>query len=996
MTIHLTLRTDENNRLTVTLNGEPLTAPTPLAAFPALPALQAAPYDVGRALTDGLGGDALLARLQSDPDRTLLLHTDDPAAAVPWEFAAMKDGRQLLACRYPLLRLVDRPADPAPPPDTLRFLVLGADPLVDDQGQPRERRLRINAELGAIRRALNESKVDLTARRIPPTADALHTALLHGPAILHLSCHGSVVETEHGPMAMLLLEDDSGRANLFHGPDLANLPNRGVLRLIVLSACETAQGGEATLARALVQNGVPAATGMQGGFPDSLSDDFAVALYRHLLAGHSLAEAVRQTRVALSHVSQDPAAAGQPVCYVARDAWGPLPLAQGRPDVTASLRLPGQVHLPTEVQAPDPLRGRNAQLHALARLYGDARVVTVVGTGGVGKTALAAAFAERFGWRWPDGILALSFAAGEPNADRFRADLLRGLLGESVAQQLAGAPPGRQARLILERLRDRDGLLLLDNYESILQGLGEQDEQAIAIHQLVAQAARGGASLLLTSRQQPAKLAGERVFPRADRPLPGLDVDPAAALFLHHSPRAQDEGDAGHTLARQVAGVTGGHPLAIALLGGEYDLSPVSPADFLSGWAGELAHAQDYGLAEHHRTFSVAFDRSYNRLTPALQTRLRALSRFPFPFFAQAAALVWGLSAEDDHPSTGPGQGLAAAREDLRQLTHRNLLQVDARFDDHTPATYRFQPALQQALAWRVTAGETPALDAGFAAYGAWLARRGYGDIHKDIPLARIVRLSLDALDAASATLEGVERLWHIRRLAWLKNAYGQTGEAHALLESVLPPGQPPPDAQADPEAARVASSLRYEMANLCVTRGDLDRALALYQESLQIDEQIGDIQGQAASLHQMAQVYLTQGDLDRALALYQESLQIKEQIGDIKGKAASLSNMAQVYLTRGDLDRALALYQESLQLLEQIGDIQGQAASLHAMAQVYVTRGDLDRALALYQESLQIDEQIGDIKGKAASLSMMAQVYVTRGDLDRALALYQESLQLK
>ena len=64
----------------------------------------------------------------------------------------------------------------------------------------------------------------------------------------------------------------------------------------------------------------------------------------------------------------------------------------------------------------------------------------------------------------------------------------------------------------------------------------------------------------------------------------------------------------------------------------------------------------------------------------------------------------------------------------------------------------------------------------------------------------------------------------------------------------------------------------------------------------MQVYEQIGDIQGKAASLHQMAQVFLTRGDLDRALALYQESLQLKEQIGDIKGKAASLSMMANVY----------------------------------------------------------------------------------------------------
>ncbi|MDY6876122.1 MAG: hypothetical protein SWK90_07985 [Chloroflexota bacterium] len=108
MTLELTLRTDKAGRLIVTLDGQTLAGPAPLADLPALPALQAAPYDQGRALTRALGGDVLLARLQNDPGRILLLETDDAAAIVPWEFAAL-EGRQLLACRYAMLRLIDRP-----------------------------------------------------------------------------------------------------------------------------------------------------------------------------------------------------------------------------------------------------------------------------------------------------------------------------------------------------------------------------------------------------------------------------------------------------------------------------------------------------------------------------------------------------------------------------------------------------------------------------------------------------------------------------------------------------------------------------------------------------------------------------------------------------------------------------------------------------------------------------------------------------------------------
>ena len=350
------------------------------------------------------------------------------------------------------------------------------------------------------------------------------------------------------------------------------MPPAGVLRLVLLSACHSAATDrhatdaagmpQADLARALVHNGVPAAIGMQGSFPDALSDDLAVTLYEFLLDGHPLSEALRQVRQTLSRSPED---AGLPVAYVARSGWTALPLEEGHPDVPA-LHLPGRVMLGQEIQPPRPLRGRNAKLHALARLFDRGhRVVTVVGTAGIGKTALAASFAERFGWRWPDGVFGVSFAAAEVDARAFRQSLLQHLL-PGRAQQLEAAAAAAQQREILNALREWDGLLLVDNYESVLQALedAQGNPEARAIHHLLAQAANGGAQLLLTSRRQPAGFAGENVFPPT-KSLPGLETAAAAALFLHHSARAKSE-KGGPTLARDVARATEGHPLALALL----------------------------------------------------------------------------------------------------------------------------------------------------------------------------------------------------------------------------------------------------------------------------------------------------------------------------------------------------------------------------------------------------------------------------------------------
>jgi len=107
-------------------------------------------------------------------------------------------------------------------------------------------------------------------------------------------------------------------------------------------------------------------------------------------------------------------------------------------------------------------------------------------------------------------------------------------------------------------------------------------------------------------------------------------------------------------------------------------------------------------------------------------------------------------------------------------------------------------------------------------------------------------------------------------------------------------------------------------------------------------------------------------GDLDGAMNLYKESLQIKEGLGDRKGKAATLHEMAGIYVTRGDLDGAMNLYKEALSILEGLGDLQGKSATLHAMADILRVRGDLDGAMNLYKEALSILEGLGDLQGKS------------------------------
>ncbi|MGB8647049.1 MAG: CHAT domain-containing protein, partial [Anaerolineae bacterium] len=436
MAVTLSLRT-ENDCIVAARDGQSL-ASTPLAGIPSPALVQADPLNHGRALYAALGGDALRALLDADDERLLLLDADTTADAIPWEFAALPE-HQFLAASYGLVRLLDQPAPVLGRHEALplHFVALAADPLVDQQDRPREGyRLKVEDEMRKVRDALSKGRSALEAERVAPTKEALDRALQRGPAILHLTCHGDLVNTTHGPQAVLLLEDANGKMDMLYGSDLAAMPTRGDLRLVLLSACRTAEGRDSRLARALVQSGVPFAIGMQSTFPDDLSDDIAVALYESILNGKSLAEGLRRMRNALRDY---PTVFGLPVGYAAREGWKPLPLAQGRPTVPF-LGLPGDAQLAGQVQPPRPLLGRNGELHALAALYASGhKVVTVTGTGGMGKTALAASFAERFAWRWPGGVRAYSFASEVVDAPAFRLALLRLLRGEEVARNLADA-----------------------------------------------------------------------------------------------------------------------------------------------------------------------------------------------------------------------------------------------------------------------------------------------------------------------------------------------------------------------------------------------------------------------------------------------------------------------------------------------------------------------------------------------------------------------------
>jgi tetratricopeptide (TPR) repeat protein len=199
-----------------------------------------------------------------------------------------------------------------------------------------------------------------------------------------------------------------------------------------------------------------------------------------------------------------------------------------------------------------------------------------------------------------------------------------------------------------------------------------------------------------------------------------------------------------------------------------------------------------------------------------------------------------------------------------------------------------------------------------------------------------------------------------------------------------------------EPELLSIKASLFSELGYLYDDLGKPEEAIALYEQSLELQERIGNVQGKAAALNNLASIYANQGQVEKAITLYQQSLELAERIGDVKTKAATLHCMAIIYANQGEMEQAITLCEQSIEIEDRIGNVQGKAATLHQLAGIYANQGDVEKAILLYQQSLELKDRIGNVQGKAATLHQLAGIYADQGEVEKAIALYQQSIEIE
>jgi predicted ATPase/DNA-binding XRE family transcriptional regulator/Tfp pilus assembly protein PilF len=625
---------------------------------------------------------------------------------------------------------------------------------------------------------------------------------------------------------------------------------------------------------------------------------------------------------------------------------------------------------------PTQLLGRELETQSLTELLSApaVRLVTLTGTGGVGKTRLALEAARQVQNR----VGGVAFVDLAPIRD---ATLVESAIGKALG--VTEVPNEPYAVTLQNATGSEERLLVLDNYEQVIQA-------ALVVADLLA--ACPNLTVIVTSRI-PLHLRGEHVITVPPLAVPDLDYlpdfeslsrYPAVALFCARA--RETKADFGLTvdtapLVAEICARLDGLPLAIELAAARVRLFSI-PAllERLAHRLGMLTRgARD--LPERQQSLRATIDWSYGLLTPEQQV-----------LFERMAVFAGGRSLEAIEAVCNP-EGELDVLGGMEALLEQGLMQ-----EREIAGEMRFEllETLQEYAEERLEArGERENLARFHAAYFLALAEQADPELTGPEQGTWASRLEREqdnfraalrwCLGEAGNGLIGLQlasalsRFWEI---------HGHHHEGRRWLEAVLAL----PLCESSEILVARARALNGA-GNLIRRQGDFRRATALHEECLRVRRRLGDEQGIAYSLNNLGNVARDQCDYPRARALHEESLALKREVGDQWGVAASLNNLGTVAIDLGEDGRAAAHFEESLEIYRELKDTQSIAMCLHNLGEVAHRQGDRARAAALYEQSLALKRELGDRWAVAFSLNTLGTVKLDFGDYKRATALYKEAL---
>jgi predicted ATPase len=600
------------------------------------------------------------------------------------------------------------------------------------------------------------------------------------------------------------------------------------------------------------------------------------------------------------------------------------------------------------------LIGREAELALLTDRLRDRRLVTLVGPGGIGKTALARAAVDRCE---PD------FGEGARIVDLTRVESAAGVR-ESLAAQLGYASFGA----LIDSPGDHPVLVMVDNCEHVIDAASDAIERLLDACRMP--------TVLATSRAA-LDLPGETVLPVGPLELPPVGVTdaPAVRLFVERARDAGGEPVAGEAVAelcRRLDGV----PLAIELAAARVRaMTAAEILDRLGAGLGVLDRPRRRG-ARRHQSLQAAMSWSYDLLDDTERVLFDRLSAFAGPFTAADAHAVAG----------DPGATPSMTQDVLERLVAASMVVADTAGQ---VAWYRELDTLRAFARDRLAArGERDAVHARLVDHVvdrvAGIVERGAATWDPDA-LAELVAL----YDTVGTVLRWCidhdatpDRALLLTAALWGVVHQAHTEETGALAEAVVARWT---DAEHPlrADALATAATCRYML-------GDTAGAVALARDGLATAE--ASPYAPATLRRAIAQALRAEGDTEGALAWFAEASAAARERGLTALAVEADTDRAQVRADLGDLDAALALVQQARAEAEAAGAPVATAWA-RAVEGSILLRVDVDRAEAMLGEALDACRALRYAGGLSVAQRSLGLAALRRGDLPAAAARLLELL---
>lgn len=612
-----------------------------------------------------------------------------------------------------------------------------------------------------------------------------------------------------------------------------------------------------------------------------------------------------------------------------------------------------------------PLVGRSEDLRILREMIEAHALVTVTGSGGMGKTVLALATAVALGGRFRDGTWVVDLTSLSDPA----------LLAQTIASELRiklVCDSSAQDQLV-HALAPQSLLLLLDNCEHLIAAVAEL---------VAALLSHAPAVHLLATSQELLNVHDEHVFKLGPLSVPGhgeaprADVHGAVALLLQRAqaahPRVGRDADSAAAVAdicRQLDGV----PLAIELAAARVRVLGLSGLRDKLGERFKVLIKGTRNALPKHQTLRAAIDWSHDLLNLQERAIFRRLSAFVGSFDLCACETVCG-----GHPLAGMD-----ILELLARLVDKSL--VIAEPDDKGAVRYRLLGTLRHYGQEQLeAAGEKRLLAQAHLQHFMALAEEAYaGRFEADAEWLDVLERELDNLRAAfewAAANDRQAELTLAGALGWFWSLHTEHAtEGQMRLRRAL-------DGRAEATAA-VARALTGAAMTL-TWAGAAAEAAELAKRSVAIWEVLGNEREAGLANEALGWACFTEGDTAGSLRPMERSVFLMRRVGDRRLMNRALVGRGQVLVALGDVAATEPLAREILTTGRELGVQRDIHYGLHFLGDCGLWRGNGAEAADWYRQSLPAALAYGNVAEAAVEMEGLAMALAAQGRTELALRL--------